>query len=267
MDLETRTVTSAVEMREVDGAPVLTGYAATFGQEYDLGAFREVIDPAAFNRTLGSSPDVRLLVDHEGQPLARTARVRTDGSFAAGTLSLVADEVGLRVQAALEPTDPDVQRLLPKMRRGDLDQMSFAFRVPAGGDTWSPDYSLRTLRTVELNGGDVSVVTYPANPATSVSVRSRDERAAKCVLIERVAREVRAGKTLSAATVSRLQDVLASLVEADAALDEAGDGLDVAQSQLADLLGVADPDPPGQANSGRPLGLALAVARRLGSAA
>lgn len=243
---ETRTVTAPIEMREESGAPVLRGYAATFGQPYDMGAFREVVDPAAFNRTLGTQPDVRLLVDHEGQPLARTR---------SGTLTLTPDEVGLRVEATLDPTDPDVQRLAPKMRRGDLDQMSFAFRVPAGGDMWSPDYALRTLRTIELNGGDVSVVTYPANPATTVALRARDSRTAACAFITAVMGEVRSGRALSAATVDKLQAVLGSLAEVDSHLDAADDGLDAAQATDA---------ANGQANSARPLGLALAVARRLG---
>lgn len=255
---ETRTVTAPIELREDgDTGPRLVGYAATFNQEYNLGAFREVIDPAAFNRTLAGGPDVRLLIDHEGQPLARTK---------SGTLTLTVDSIGLRPEAILDPTDPDVQRLLPKMRRRDLDQMSFAFRVPPGGDTWSDDYSLRTLREINLQGGDVSVVTYPANPATSVSVRSHDQWTARCVFVETLAREARVGQAISATNMTKLQSVLASLAEVDAHLDAADIGIDDALATLANDLGVPNPDPPdtGQANSGRPPGLALALARRLG---
>ncbi|MGZ6836772.1 MAG: HK97 family phage prohead protease [Blastococcus sp.] len=257
--VETRTITAPIEVRMDGDAPTLVGYAATFNQPYDLGAFREVVDPNAFNRTLGTSPDVRLLVDHEGQPLARTK---------SGTLRLTPDAVGLRAEATLDPSDPDVQRLLPKMRRGDLDQMSFAFRVPAGGDSWSDDYSQRTLRNVELNGGDVSVVTYPANPATSVSLRARDEREAACVLMEALVREVRVGKTLSAANIAKLQQVLDALAAADTANETVDEALDGAQAVLSDVLDVANPDPDlaeddQQANSARPLGLAQAIAKRL----
>ncbi|MGZ6838541.1 MAG: HK97 family phage prohead protease [Blastococcus sp.] len=261
---ETRTVTSQIEMRMEGDAPVLVGYAATFNQEYDLGAFREVIDPGAFSRTLGTQPDVRLLIDHEGQPLARTK---------SGTLTLRdRDDAGnplpgLQVRAQLDPSDPDVQRLIPKMRRGDLDQMSFAFRVPTGGDTWSDDYGLRTLRSIELNGGDVSVVTYPANPATSASVRARDLRSAQAALLEHVSRELRVGKTLSVDTITKLQEVLASLAVIDSAIDSADAGIDDAQAKMADLLGVPNPDPAdpddAPARSGRPLGLAVAQAKRL----
>jgi HK97 family phage prohead protease len=208
------------------GAPILEGYAATFNERYNLGPFEEQIDPGAFQRTLSNGPDVRLLIDHEGQPLARTK---------SGTLQLSADSRGLHARATLDPADPDVQRLLPKMRRGDLDQMSFAFRVPTGGDTWENDYTLRTIREANLAGGDVSVVTYPANENTSVSVRSKDLLEARCVFAETCFRDLRAGKTLSTDTMGRLQDVLNLISRADDAVDEA-------QPMLADLMGVPNPD-------------------------
>jgi len=203
--LETRTITADIEVREApdsDGMVNIEGYATTFGQEYDMGAFRELVHPDAFTRTLSTNPDVRFLVDHAGQPLARTK---------SGTLALVPDTTGLLMRAKVDPSDPDVQRLLPKMRRGDLDQMSFAFRVPAKGDEWAEDYGLRTLREVNISGGDVSVVTYPANPNTSVSVRSQDVRDAHLVLLQQIVGEMRSGTTLSDAAMGQLATVLDAL--------------------------------------------------------
>jgi HK97 family phage prohead protease len=209
---ETRTVAASFEMRDdsTTGAPILEGYAATFDQPYNVGPFWEQIDKRAFDRTLGMSPDVRLLIDHEGQPLARTK---------SGTLTLSTDDHGLRARAVLDPSDPDVQRLLPKMRRGDLDEMSFAFAVVGTeGDAW--DYgsqrTLRTLRELTLQGMDVSVVTYPANPNTAVSVRSQDLRAAQCVFVEKMAREMRAGNSLSDELLRQLQQVLTQLTAGNA---------------------------------------------------
>lgn len=251
--LETRTVETNFELRDADStAPLLEGYAATFNQVYDLGAFREQIDPAAFTKTLQSSPDVRLLIDHEGQPLARTK---------SGTLELSPDSQGLHMRSTLDASDPDVQRLLPKMRRGDLDQMSFGFRVPKGGDAWDND--LRTLREINLSGGDVSVVTYPANPNTSATLRSRDERDAQCVYLYHIVDEIRSGAAISAATMTQLKKVLDLIAAADDAVDQA-------QPLLAAVIGVPNPDEPGevqpktQANSARPLALAQAIAQRLG---
>ena len=63
------------------------------------------------------------------------------------------------------------------MERGDLDEMSFAFRVNA--QEWPPDWSQRDITEVDLNKGDVSAVNYGANPATAGAVlRSRDVAAA-----------------------------------------------------------------------------------------
>lgn len=255
---ETRTTEAHFEMRDdaTTGAPILEGYAATYNQPYDLGPFVEQIDPTAFKRTIASGPDVRLLIDHEGQPLARTK---------SGTLKLSPDNsTGLHVLATLDPSDPDVQRLLPKMRRGDLDQMSFAFRVPPGGDTWEKDHTLRTIREANLAGGDVSVVTYPANANTSVSVRAKDLLEANCVFAEAMVHEFRMGKTISGSNMSKLQSILAELATIDSHLDAADVGIDNAMRTLAEDLGVPNPDPVDppepQANSGYSLDL---VKRRL----
>jgi HK97 family phage prohead protease len=202
---ETRTVTADIELRDGDTtAPTLSGYASTFNDPYQVGYFRERIHPDAFRRTLSGSPDVRLLIDHEGQPLARTK---------SGTLTLSTDERGLRVHAQLDPSDPDVQRLLPKMRRGDLDQMSFAFRVPDDGDVWdySGDAPERTIREAILSGGDVSVVTYPANENATASVRARDELEAAYTLADSMLREVRSGRTFDAVNTGRLRTALVAL--------------------------------------------------------
>jgi HK97 family phage prohead protease len=97
-------------------------------------------------------------------PLARTK---------SGTLTLTEDDQGLRVRAMLDPDDPDVQLIAPKMRRGDLTEMSFGFRVPAGGDKWSDDRSRRTIVRADIDHGDVSIVTYAANPATTAELVAR----------------------------------------------------------------------------------------------
>jgi len=153
---------STFELRDQDGdVTAFTGYAATTGERYDLGAYVEVIRHGAFKRTISENPDVVLLVNHDGLPLARTS---------AGTLELEEDEHGLRVAAELDSGDPVVQMLKRKYERGDLDgQMSFAFRVT--DQTWSEDHSLRTIRSVTLHRGDVSIVTMGANEATSSALR------------------------------------------------------------------------------------------------
>jgi HK97 family phage prohead protease len=162
---ETRTC-ARFEVREnpASSTVVLEGYAATY-DPYDVyggesrGGWREQIQPTAFDTTLATSPDVQLLVNHEGCPLARTK---------SGTLQLSRDRHGLRVRALLDRNDPDVQALLPKMARGDMDEMSFGFRVK--DQIWDANYTQRTITEVSLQKGDVSVVNYGANPGTHAMI-------------------------------------------------------------------------------------------------
>jgi HK97 family phage prohead protease len=159
---------SDIEVREEGddtGTVTFSGYASVFNHDYEVydafGRFTERLAPGAFTRTLTEDPDVMLLINHQGLPLARTK---------SGTLRLTQDNVGLRVSAQLDANDPDVQAVLPKMRRGDVDEMSFAFRV--NDQVWSDDYTDRTITEVNLARGDVSIVSYGANPATVAALRA-----------------------------------------------------------------------------------------------
>ena len=158
---------SDIEVREAADSDSLTfsGYATVFNADYTVGdsfgEFTERIAPGAFTRTLSENPDVILNINHAGLPLARTK---------SGTLKLTQDKVGLRVSAELDRSDPDVQAILPKMRRGDLDEMSFAFRVTK--QEWSDDYLDRTISEVNLSRGDVSIVSFGANPTTVAALRA-----------------------------------------------------------------------------------------------
>ena len=161
---ETR-VTDAMALRAEDDGDGLTlrGYATVFDADYEitdaLGTYTERVAAGAFTRTLEHGADVRLLVNHDGLPLARTK---------SGTLSLAQDDVGLLCEARLDAASPLVRSVKSAMDRGDADQMSFAFRVVK--QEWADDYTDRTIREAQLF--DVSVVTFPANPATSVSLRA-----------------------------------------------------------------------------------------------
>jgi HK97 family phage prohead protease len=159
--IERRTFTVRdVEARQAeDGTMRLLGYAAVFNDSSVPLPFKESIAPGAFRKTLMETPDVRLLINHEGLPVARTKN---------GTLTLTEDDRGLYMDA--EIADTSIGRDLYKLvERGDVDQMSFAFRVIR--QKWSEDRSRRILTEVSLADGDVSVVTYPAYPTTSVEAR------------------------------------------------------------------------------------------------
>jgi len=153
------------EIRFIAGAkPVIEGHAAVFNQKsHDMG-FREIILPGAFTEAV-MHDDVRFLLEHEGLPLARTK---------SGTLRLAEDQKGLAFRAELDPDDPDVQRLLPKIKRGDVSEMSFGFRIKDRQTdeklTLEDGEMVRTLIKVSLF--DVSAVTNPAYPGTDLQSRS-----------------------------------------------------------------------------------------------
>lgn len=152
-----------------DGSVVVEGYAAIYNEETDIGGvFREVIRPGAFRSAIERGDDVTLNINHnDNYLLARTS---------SGTLELREDKKGLWVRSELDPSDPDVARLVPKMRRGDLSKMSFAFSVPEGGQSWSEGaggMDVREIKDVMLF--DVSVVSTPAYNGTSIALRSKDE--------------------------------------------------------------------------------------------
>jgi HK97 family phage prohead protease len=67
-------------------------------------------------------------------------------------------------------TDPDVRSIVPKMKRGDLDKMSFAF-MPTR-QKWDDDDEMprRTIQEAALY--DVSIVTTPAYEGTAIGLRS-----------------------------------------------------------------------------------------------
>lgn len=157
---ERRIAYTTLDLRQANDSTTLYGYAAVFDSPSEPMPFVEYVKRGAFTKTIKDGADVRLLIDHEGVPLARTK---------SGTLRLSEDERGLAVEAELDPMNPDAARVISAMKRGDLSQMSFAFRTIK--DAWSEDRNVRELREVQLY--DVSVVTFPAYEQTVAEIRSR----------------------------------------------------------------------------------------------
>jgi HK97 family phage prohead protease len=198
-----------------------SGYASVTESPYEmedwLGDYTEVVRHGAFAKTLAEGADVPFKLNHDGITLARTK---------SGTLQLSEDSTGLLAEADLDPSSPAVQTIRSAMERGDLDEMSFAFRVTR--QEWSPDFTQRDILEVNLNRGDVSVVNYGANPATTgATLRGRDVVSALC--------ELRQGITLTPEAMATLGHVLQLISAADGAVD-------VAQPLLAEVLGVPNPD-------------------------
>jgi hypothetical protein len=164
-DLEVRVV------EEGDGPPKIAGYAAVFDQPSEimselLGSYREFIKPGAFARSISQGADVRALLNHNPDfVLGRTKN---------STLTLREDDKGLWYEVR-PPETQWARDLITTMRRGDIDQSSFAFRIAK--EEWRegklPDGKKIDERLViEAQLFDISPVTYPAYPQTTSAVRS-----------------------------------------------------------------------------------------------
>jgi HK97 family phage prohead protease len=164
-DREMRAGLNPVEVRAKDDGTVrVEGYAAVFEQETNIAdLFREKIARGAFTDAIGRD-DVVFLINHDGLPMARTK---------SGTLEIRQDATGLWIGADLDAEDPDVKRIIPKMKRGDLDKMSFAFRAKKQEWDENQDPPVRTILQADLY--DVSIVTTPAYEGTSIAMRSLDD--------------------------------------------------------------------------------------------
>jgi uncharacterized protein len=248
-EIERRTFTvQDVEARQAeDGTMRLRGYAAVFNDPSVPMPFIETIAPGAFRKTLSETPDVRLLINHEGLPLARTKN---------GTLTLTEDDRGLFMDAVIADTN-EGRDLYKLVERGDVDQMSFAFRVIR--QKYNEDRSTRTLTEVSLADGDVSVVTYPAYPTTTVEAREALRNAIDAI---------KEGRALDGESMIVVQAVLDKISDSYDSLEEGKTMLEVVLglNTLEPMIEVEEPeveleptDMPADA-TGRSISLRLAQA-------
>ena len=209
------------EIRETADGMAFTGYAAVFNSDSEPLPFIERIAPGAFKRSLQSRNEVKLLWNHDaGEPLA---------SVRGGTLRLVEDEIGLRVEATLANTTRgrDVAELI---RSKTIDSMSFGFSVIK--DSWQGE--VRTLEAVRLF--ETSVVSWPAYTATSgtISVRSAAPGIDADQLADALMR-LESGEELEESHATLITDVVAKLTKTEEVQEVQGDILALKKKKL-DLL-------------------------------
>ncbi len=145
-------------------AMIIEGRAIVFDQPTTIndpvGSYTEVISRGALDEA--DLSDVRLLFNHDLNrvPLARTPK----------TMSLSVDPVGMTIRATLPETE-SAREVYQSVKRGDLSGMSFAFKVPDGGDSYDPKTNTRTITKIE-KVYECSIVQFPAYGQTSVEARS-----------------------------------------------------------------------------------------------
>lgn len=126
----------------------------------DLGGFRELVRAEAVAYTLAQQFDMRALVDHD------TAKII--GRVSAGTLRVRQDRIGLACEIDVPDTTVGAD-VLESVGRGDLSQMSYAFKTIE--DLWREDPDGGVIREMlKLLVLEASIVTFPAFEDTEIDV-------------------------------------------------------------------------------------------------
>lgn len=149
---------------------IIEGHAAVYNQRTNMCWYTETILPGSFDKT--DFTDVLFSVNHDldGLPLARSRN-----NNANSTLQLQVDDQGLDTKAVLDiENNSDARALYSAVSRGDINGMSFIFRVDAddwtGLDTDMPHRDIKSISKVF----EVSAVSFPAYDGTDINVRSAE---------------------------------------------------------------------------------------------
>ncbi|CAI1972240.1 HK97 family phage prohead protease [Serratia marcescens] len=189
-DREMRCYTGEVRAEQQEDQPTrIIGYGSVFNiRSEPLWGFREIIKTGAFDDVLND--DVRGLFNHDPNFIL--------GRSTSGTLKVSVDERGLQYDIEAPDTQTIRDLVLAPMKRGDINQSSFAFRVARDGDRWYEDEEGVVIREIHKFSRlyDVSPVTYPAYQAADSAVRSmkawqeaRESGAVTNAVNQRMARE------------------------------------------------------------------------------
>ncbi len=170
---ERRFTPGLVELRAAPGegkAPIIGGHAAKFGtRSEDMGwgdvKFFEVIETGFFDNVLGD--DVRGLFNHDANKIL--------GRTSSKTCRIAQDATGLAYEIDAAEEQSYTRDLIISLKRKDVTQSSFAFKINREGQRWVEEGD--TITRYLLKGGatrlyDVSPVTYPAYPAATSEART-----------------------------------------------------------------------------------------------
>lgn len=151
---------------EKDNEKYIEGYFAVFNKQTELyrNAFEEIAQ-GAFDNSLKNN-DIRCLFNHD------TAKVL--GRTGNNTLELRVDSYGLWGRVQVNPNDKEANDIYARVQRGDISGCSFGFN-PINEETEFRDDGAIKWRVLEADTLEVSIVTFPAYPQTSIQARKVDE--------------------------------------------------------------------------------------------
>jgi HK97 family phage prohead protease len=161
---------AAQELRFDEDEGVIDGYPIVFNKRTQIGDwFYEEIDERALDGC--DLSDIKFLVNHEDNmiPLARHRRGKRS------TMDIQIDNIGLKITARLDiENNATAKELFSAVKRGDIEDMSFAFDVEIAGEEWADldkDMPIRRITKFSVVR-EVSAVNDGAYPQTYISARS-----------------------------------------------------------------------------------------------
>jgi len=195
---------------DANGQRTVTGYASVWNSPSQGLPFEERIAPGAFKRSLSRASAgqkiIAFLFGHDEQRALATTK--------SGRLTLTEDETGLRVEAKLDPADPDAAKVI-SMLTHESEAAGWSFGFQKVQDAW--DGNQRTIK--EANLFEVSILAAggqtPAYPATLGLTAIRQVTAPK-IGVEAEAlvatlEAVKAGRELSTEEVAVIDAVRSKL--------------------------------------------------------
>ena len=203
---------------DADGQRTFSGYAAIWNSASAGLPFEERIAPNAFKRSLARASAGQKIISF----LFGHDETRALATTASGRLQLTEDETGLRVEAKLDPADPDAAKVISMLTHESAAAgMSFGFQKVQ--DAW--DGNQRTIK--EANLFEVSILAAggqtPAYPATLGLTAIRQVTAPK-IGVEAEAlmatlESVKAGRELSTEEVAVIDAVRSKLAPKPVGID------------------------------------------------
>ena len=194
-DAEVRKSSVVKEQREFrmenaeQNGNTIRGYAAVYNSDSEwMGGFYEQIERGAFDDVMND--DVRAYFNHDENLLL--------GRVSSGTLRIGTDARGLFYEVDL-PNTTYANDLAELMKRGDVNQSSFAFLIDA--DRWE-QRDCKTYRIIEKVSRllDVSPVAQPAYPDATSELKKRDLETETKEETETAAAETVASESAESAT-------------------------------------------------------------------
>jgi HK97 family phage prohead protease len=165
-EMQIRSFQSELVTRSDDNSkdPIIEGYFAVFDSPYQISSnYSESIARGAFTETLKDA-DVRALINHDASKVL--------GRTKAGTLELKEDDKGLWGRIHINPNDTEAMNLYERVKRGDVSQCSFGFRIQSQETKVNENKVHWIIKQVKLF--EVSACTFPAYEQTGISARQKD---------------------------------------------------------------------------------------------